>query len=117
MKKVITAVFSVGKVIVQGFFHYLSPIIVTGAVVWHLFLTDINYFDICRNDDKIRDLQHQIEHEKALISQLREEIRDSKSDAATIDRIAREKHGMQRTHEDVYVTILPPDTIDNITKD
>ena len=114
MKKILARLSQVGDFIQKYILNFLSPIIVIGAIVWHLFITDINYFDICRNDSRIRELQQEIDREETLIVQLQEEIRDSKSDAATIDRIAREKHGMQRTHEDVYVTILSPDTLTTI---
>ena len=106
-----------GDFIQKYILNFLSPTIVIVAIVWHLFFTEINYLDICRNDDKIRALQQEIDREEARIAELQKEIRNSKSDAATIDRIAREKHGMQRTHEDVYVTILPPDTLIQIIKD
>ncbi len=114
MKKFFSPLTRVGDFLQRYVFNYLSPIIVIGAIIWHLFFTDINYLDICRNDEKIRSLQEEIADEKNQIEQLREEIRHSKSDASTIERIAREKHGMQQSHEDVYIAIPPPDTLNQI---
>lgn len=118
MKRVVSFFSTIGRFTQQHIIPLLSPAIVLFAIVWHLFFAEKNYFDVCRNDERIRELQQAIDQEKALIVQLEEEILDSKSDIATIDRIARERHGMQRSHEDVYVTILPLDTsAHSITKD
>ena len=92
---------------------YIPAVMIAGFVVWHLFFAQNNYFDICDNDRKIRLLEQEIAHEEALIKQLQEEIYSSESDAVTIDRIAREKHGMQRAHEDVY--LIKQNTPDSIT--
>ena len=82
---------------------YIPAAIIVGFVVWHLFFAQNDYFDICQNDRKIRELEQEIAHEEARIKQLQDEIYSSESDAVTIDRIARERHGMQRVHEDVYI--------------
>ncbi len=114
MNKFLSSIRRVRNFLQRYFFNNLSPIIVIGAIIWHLCFTDINYLDICHNDEKIRSLQKEIANEKKKIEQLQEEIRHTKSDATTIERIAREKHGMQQAHEDVYITIPPPDTANNL---
>lgn len=89
--------------------QFLPAILIVGFVVWHLFVPQNNsYLDICNNDKRIRELKQEIAQEEAAIRQLQEEINNSESDAETIDRIAREKHGMQRAHEDVYIVTTVP---------
>ncbi len=85
--------------------RYISPVLIVSFVIWHLFIARNNYIDICRNDNKIRELEKSIAQEEMQILQLKEEISNSESDTITINRIAREKHGMQQAHEDVYVVI------------
>ena len=85
--------------------RYISPVLIVSFVIWHLFIALNNYIDICRNDNKIRELEKSIAQEEMQILQLKEEISNSESDTITINRIAREKHGMQQAHEDVYVVI------------
>lgn len=91
-------------------FRFLPAIFIVGFVLWFLFLDENSYLDICKNDRRIRELEKSIAHEEALIIELQEEISDSESDVATIDRIAREKHGMQCAHEDVYIIVEANDT-------
>ena len=88
---------------------YLSVALIVGFVIWHLFiLKDNSYIDICKNDAHIRALKQEIAQEEATIQQLQEEINNSESDVATINRIACEKHGMQRPHEDVFMIVESP---------
>lgn len=89
-------------------FRYFPAILIVSFVIWHLFIAPNNYLDICRNDNKIRELKKNITHEEMLIQQLKEEINNTESDAVTINRIAREKHGMQQAHEDVYIVVSEP---------
>lgn len=85
--------------------RYIPAILIVVFVVWHLFIARNNYLDICRNDDKIRELEKNIAQEEILIQQLKKEISKAESDTITINRIAREKHGMQQDHEDVYIIV------------
>lgn len=93
---------------------HISAILIVGFVVSYLFIIDNNYIDICKNDAKIRTLQKNINQEKSTIKRLKEQIRDVKTDPATIERIAREKYGMQQPHEDVYLVVT--DTSDTANK-
>lgn len=86
-------------------FRYLSAILIVGFVISYLFIIDNNYIDICKNDKKIRTLQQNINQEKSTIERLKKQIHDVKTDPATIERIAREKYGMQQPHEDVYLIV------------
>lgn len=83
----------------------LPAILIAVFVIWHLFIAENNYLSICRNESKIRELERNIAREEAMIQQLKEEISNTESDTVTIDRIAREKHGMQQAHEDVYLIV------------
>ncbi len=95
----------------QYILPYIPAALIIGFVVWHLFvLKDNSYIDICDNDAHIRSLKREIAHEEALIEQLKEEINNSESDIVTIDRIAREKHGMQLPYEDVYIVVDAPNS-------
>ena len=88
---------------------YIPAALIFGFVIWHLFILKNNsYIDICENDAHIRALKQEIAKEEALIEQLQEEINNSESDIVTIDRIAREKHGMQLPYEDVYLIVEFP---------
>lgn len=96
----------------QYIIPYTPAILIIAFVVWHLFGAENSYLDICENDRKIRALEQEIASEKETMEQLREDITNSNSDSLTIDRIAREKHGMQRAHEDVYILVdNTPDSI------
>lgn len=88
--------------------HNVLALIVAGFVLWHLFMPNTGYIDICRNDAKIRNLEKEIGEEKAEISRLQEEIDNAEVDRNTIERVAREKFGMQRAHEDVYLVVEQP---------
>ena len=93
----------------QYIIPYIPAALIAGFVLWHLFVLQNNsYIDICENDAHIRALKQEIAQEEALIKQLQEEINNSESDIVTIDRIAREKHGMQLPYEDVYVIVEAP---------
>lgn len=96
----------------------LLALIIAGFVLWHLFMPDMSYIDICRNDAKIRSLEKEIEKENTEIARLQEEISNTESDINTIERLAREKLGMQRAHEDVYLVVdrPTPNKTDNKTK-
>ena len=94
----------------KRFSPYTPAILIVAFVVWHLFIARNNYIDICRNDAKIRELEKNIAQEEALIQQLKEDISNTESDTVTINRIAREKHGMQQAHEDVYIIVPAPNT-------
>lgn len=83
-------------------------LIVVGFVLWHLFMPNMGYIEICRNDAQIRSLEKEIMEEKAEIARLQEEIDSAESDINTIERLAREKLGMQRAHEDVYLVVEQP---------
>ena len=90
----------------QYILPYLPLSLIVAFLLSHLFiLKDNSYIDICENDTLIRRLKQEIAQEETMIKQLQEEINNSESDMATIDRIAREKHGMQRPHEDVYIIV------------
>lgn len=95
----------------------IPAVMVVIFIVWHLFWGNDCYLNICKNDQKIRDLQEEIETEEALIEQLHKDISSSESDAATIERIARERHNMQQAHEDVYLIVTDNDTTQNTTTD
>ena len=100
----------------QHIMPYIPAILIVGFVVWHLFFLENNsYLDICQNDVRIRELKQEIAKEEALIEQLQEEINNSESDIVTIDRIAREKHGMQLPHEDVYIIVEAPVEVSPLT--
>ncbi len=85
--------------------NYLSVIFIVIFVVSYLFIVDNNYMDICKNDEKIRALEKSIAEENKAIQELTESINNYQSDEATIERIAREKYGMQQPHEDVFVVV------------
>ena len=94
----------------KRFSPYTPAILIVAFVVWHLFIARNNYIDICRNDAKIRELEKNIAQEEALIQQLKEDISNTESDTVTINRIAREKHGLQQAHEDVYIIVPAPNS-------
>lgn len=103
------------RFIKQYLLPYIPAALIVGFVVWHLFvLKDNSYIDICENDAHIRALKEEIAREEALIEQLKEEIDNSESDVITIDRIAREKHGMQLPYEDVYIVVDAPDNTPSV---
>ena len=107
---------ALGRFIKQHIIPYIPAALIVGFVVWHLFfLKNNSYIDICENDAHIRALKEEIAREEALIEQLKEEIDNSESDVVTIDRIAREKHGMQLPYEDVYIVVDAPDNTPSVS--
>ena len=104
------------KICLQEYvFRDLPLIFIVGFVVWYLFFDENSYLDICDNDRRIRELEKNIAIEEQLIEELLDEISESESDVATIDRIAREKHGMQCAHEDVYIIVEHRDSVATTT--
>ncbi len=87
---------------------YPMALIIAGFVIYHLFIADMSYIDICKNDIKIRNIEREIQQEKSQIARLQEEVNRAESDINAIERTAREKLGMQRQHEDVYLVVEQP---------
>lgn len=82
--------------------NHLSLWIITGFVVSHLFLIKHNYIEVCRNDERIRSLEHSIAREKAAIAAYKKALGEIENSPEAVERIARERYNMQRAHEDVY---------------
>ena len=105
---------SVEKPWLQYYPEALRNFVPSDDTLTEFILKNNSYIDICENDAHIRALKQEIAKEEALIEQLQEEINNSESDIVTIDRIAREKHGMQLPYEDVYLIVESPADISTL---
>lgn len=95
---------------------HISLLLIIGFTLAHLFLIDHNYIEIYKNDQRIRSLQHNIAKEKSQIQEYRHKLQEVENNPQTIERIAREKYNMQRTHEDVFRVVIDTTATQNMAQ-
>jgi len=72
-----------------------------------LFFGDNNYIRINQYKAQINELKGQIKANEDTAALYNGKIRELNSDRETLERLAREKYGMKRINEEVYVTDIP----------
>ncbi|MBQ2235570.1 MAG: septum formation initiator family protein [Muribaculaceae bacterium] len=78
-------------------------IIFIAFIVSLLFFGDNNYLKINELKSRINELKAEIKLNEDSAAIYEVKVRELNTDRETLERIAREKYGMKRQNEDVYV--------------
>ncbi len=76
-------------------------------VVVLLFFGDNNYIRISKYRSQINELKSQIKNNEDSAAIYEAKVSELNTDNETLERLVREKHGMKRTNEEVYITDIP----------
>jgi cell division protein FtsB len=82
-------------------------LIFVGFVVVLLFFGDNNYMRISKYRSQINELKSQIKNNQDSAAMYERKINELNTDNETLERLVREKYGMKRTNEEVYITDIP----------
>ena len=85
-----------------------SPLLIfVGFVIVLLFFGDNNYMRINKYRSQINDLKSQIQNNKDSAAMYEAKINELNTDKESLERLVREKYGMKRTNEEVFITDIP----------
>lgn len=76
-------------------------------VVVLLFFGDNNYMRINKYRSQINELKSQIKNNEDSAAMYEAKINELNTDNETLERLVREKYGMKRTNEEVFITDIP----------
>jgi cell division protein FtsB len=76
-------------------------------VVLLLFFGDNNYMRISKYRSQINDLKSQIMNNEDSAAMYDAKVQELNTDNETLERLVREKYGMKRVNEEVYMTDIP----------
>ena len=76
-------------------------------VVVLLFFGENNYVRISKYRSEINELKAQIKNNKDSAAVYDAKVNELNTDNESLERLVREKYGMKRVNEDVYVTDIP----------
>lgn len=82
-------------------------IIFVGFVVVLLFFGENNYLRISKYRSEINDLKSQIKNNLDSAAIYDAKVNELNTDNESLERLVREKYGMKRVNEDVYITDIP----------
>ena len=82
-------------------------LIFVGFVVLLLFFGDNNYMRINKYRAQINELKSQIKNNEDSAAMYNAMVNELNTDNETLERLAREKYGMKRVNEEVYITDIP----------
>ena len=82
-------------------------LIFVGFVIVLLFFGDNNYMRINKYHSQINDLKSQIQNNKDSAAMYEAKINELNTDKESLERLVREKYGMKRTNEEVFITDIP----------
>ena len=82
-------------------------LIFVGFVIVLLFFGDNNYMRINKYRSQINDLKSQIQNNKDSAAMYEAKINELNTDKESLERLVREKYGMKRTNEEVFITDIP----------
>lgn len=72
-----------------------------------IFFGDYNFMRMSQYNDQIRELKTEIQANEDSTVIFEHRIRELNTDPETLEKIAREKYGMKRPNEDIYITETP----------
>ena len=78
-----------------------------GFVVVLLFFGDNNYMRISKYRSQINELKSQIKTNEDSAAMYDAKVNELNTDKESLERLVREKYGMKRTNEEVYITDIP----------
>lgn len=76
-------------------------------VVLLLFFGENNYIRISKYRSEINDLKSQIKNNLDSAAVYDAKVNELNTDNESLERLVREKYGMKRVNEDVYITDIP----------
>ena len=76
-------------------------------VVVLLFFGENNYVRISKYRSEINELKAQIKNNKDSAAVYDAKVNELNTDNESLERLVREKYGMKRVNEDVYITDIP----------
>ena len=82
-------------------------VIFIAFVVLLLFFGENNYLRISKYRSEINELKAQIKNNKDSAAIYDAKVNELNTDNESLERLVREKYGMKRVNEDVYVTDIP----------
>ena len=82
-------------------------LIFTVFIIWLLFFGEYNFMRINDQKKEINQLKEQISANLDSAKLYDEKLHELNTDKETLEKIAREKYGMKRLNEEVYVTNIP----------
>ncbi|MBE6315868.1 MAG: septum formation initiator family protein [Muribaculaceae bacterium] len=82
-------------------------LIFVAFVVVLLFFGDNNYMRISKYRSQINELKSQIKNNEDSAAMYDAKVNELNTDNETLERLVREKYGMKRTNEEVYITDIP----------
>ncbi len=82
-------------------------VLVLAFVITLAFFGDNNYMLTSKYRSKINELKSQIKNNQDSTAIYDAKINELKTDNETLERLVREKYGMKRVNEEVYITDIP----------
>ena len=82
-------------------------VIFMAIVVVLLFFGDNNYMRINSYRSQIIDLKSQIKNNEDSVAMYEAKVNELNTDNESLERLVREKYGMKRTNEEVFITDIP----------
>ena len=82
-------------------------VIFLAFVVVLLFFGDNNYMKISAYRSQINDLKSQIKNNQDSAAMYDAKVNELNTDNESLERLVREKYGMKRINEEVYITDIP----------
>ncbi len=82
-------------------------LIFVGFVVVLLFFGDNNYMRINKYRSEINDLKSQIKNNLDSAAMYEAKTNELNTDNESLERLVREKYGMKRINEEVFITDIP----------
>ena len=82
-------------------------LIFVGFVVVLLFFGDNNYMRINKYRSQINDLKSQIKNNEDSAAMYEAKVNELNTDNESLERLVREKYGMKRINEEVFITNIP----------
>lgn len=82
-------------------------IIFIGFVVVLLFFGENSFMRSSKYSKQINELKSQIKNYEDSAAAYNSKINELNTDNETLERLVREKYGMKRTNEEVYITDIP----------
>ena len=78
-----------------------------GFLIWMCFFDPKDWGLITNRNNKLKDLRTSEKHLTSLIKETKKELSLLKTDAASIEKYAREKFYMKKDNEDLFIVKTP----------
>ena len=89
-----------------GRFSFLSNKYLLAGIfflVWMVFFNEKDFYSEFKRRIKLHDLQKSEQHLSEVIKDTKQELRQLKTNAQTIEKYAREKYLMKKDNEDLFI--------------